>query len=190
VREVLIRGLDPAPAARWPDLHALLAALGPALARRRRRARWPWLVGGLVALGAATTMAVVGNLSHDRSLGECAPADEVFGDAWSAERRAAVLRAQPEGDGIGTLILMDQARRQWLSTHTSVCRAPASEERSQKLTCLRLVRDDLARMASSLAASGSGSGTADVVSLSIAIGSCAPGPEGIPGAPLPPLPPR
>ncbi len=57
VRAVLVRGLDPDPAQRWPDLVALLRALDRG--RRPRVPRWAWLVaaGGAVAIAAVAIAA-------------------------------------------------------------------------------------------------------------------------------------
>ncbi|HEU4728538.1 MAG TPA: serine/threonine-protein kinase, partial [Kofleriaceae bacterium] len=55
VLDALLRGLERKPAARWPSMPALLAAIAPT----PRLRRWPIIAAGLAGAGAATTAALV-----------------------------------------------------------------------------------------------------------------------------------
>ncbi len=88
VRRALLRGLSPAPEARYPSMDALLADLArdPAAARRRR------LLGvGVAALVGAA--AAVGWGVRARQAPACRGGDEQLAGVWDAGRKADVRRA-------------------------------------------------------------------------------------------------
>jgi tetratricopeptide (TPR) repeat protein len=93
LRPVLARGLSPAPGARWPDMHALIAALAKDRTRRRRR---------LLAIGGAAVVgvSVVAGLQIDRWRREsaCDEAAASIAEIWS-EPVAAELLAGLVGTG-------------------------------------------------------------------------------------------
>jgi tetratricopeptide (TPR) repeat protein len=79
VRTVLLRGLDPSPAARWPSMGALLDAL-----ERARRSRAPlWLGAGVIATAAAAIVAT-------RQPEACAQTDAAVAGVWDDDVRARV----------------------------------------------------------------------------------------------------
>jgi serine/threonine protein kinase len=82
VLAALRRGLHPDPAARFPDLRALLAALDPP----RRRGRW-------AALGLAALAVIGSGVWGSAAAPPCKDAAKQWEAVWSAERREAVSRA-------------------------------------------------------------------------------------------------
>ena len=86
LRETLDRGLSPDPAARFPSMRALLAALQPPPRRRR-----VWILGA----GAAAAV-VLALLPFGSSPSRCAELD--LADVWNGER-AAELSAAAAGEG-------------------------------------------------------------------------------------------
>jgi hypothetical protein len=91
---VLVRGLDPDPARRYPSMEALLCALHVEQTSRARRARWP------VAALAAAALLVVSTVGY--ALGAWyAPAAEIA--AEPDDPRPGVLgRPRPGNHGFGT----------------------------------------------------------------------------------------
>ena len=205
VREVLVRGLSPAPAARWPDLASLLAALAEAAApprarARSRRRRWA-LLGGAAAVAAAASIALTVASSRGGGADDegCGSSEEAFAGAWSDGRRDAVTRVHRGGDAIGAIVILDEARRQWLATHKAACAAPRSDRTRGQLACLRHVRDEIAEVASRLARPGSDVSMGQLGLLSVAVARCDPGrleelgegfvPPDLSDLPIPPRPP-
>ncbi len=92
---ILRRGLAAAPAARWPDMHALLAALADDLEERtRRRRRTALAAAGIAVVAAATTAAAVLVLggAADRPA-PCRGLERDLDGAWDAARKDALARA-------------------------------------------------------------------------------------------------
>ena len=92
VRRVVLRGLAPDPDDRFADMKALLRALDPRAAARRRTRLYA-SVGGVVAVGAAYAFGVQ---SEPRS--KCPAAETLRDELWSAARREqveAAFRADP-----------------------------------------------------------------------------------------------
>ncbi|MCA9711817.1 MAG: serine/threonine protein kinase, partial [Myxococcales bacterium] len=86
--DALTRGLEPEPAARWPSMEALLAALTADPSQRRRR---------LVGAGALVVVVVggVGGQAYQRSAAReaCEREGREIEDIWSAERAETVAEA-------------------------------------------------------------------------------------------------
>jgi len=85
LREVVVRGLDVDPSARWPSMEALLAALHDDPSRKR------WLVGGV--LGAATVLAGVygaGVMQDRQRTADCTAEAEALDAVWSDSVREQV----------------------------------------------------------------------------------------------------
>ena len=146
IREVLARGLDPAPEARWPDLTSLLAALSQAVADPVIPKRRRWIPIALIATvlgggGIATYAAMRGGAAAGNG---CEPADEAFAAAWSPERRD-LLRQNHHEDGVGIMVILDQLKREWTRSYTRTCDAPPSPQREERLKCLLAARDDATR---------------------------------------------
>jgi tetratricopeptide (TPR) repeat protein len=113
IRGVLERGLRPDPEARWPSMDALLAALAP------RRRRSPYVIGGVLAVGAAAA-ALAFALRRDDPADRCAATthelDDVTLPAPAQELLAGYLR-------------------DWLALRRNACVAPRGEH-DPRVACL------------------------------------------------------
>ena len=181
VRDVLARGLDPAPVRRWPDLPSLLAALSAATAPPARTARMSarrWaIVGGIVASAAGVSIAlsvVSSRRGGAEDVGACGEPEEAFGDAWSDARRDAVTRAHRGGDAVGAIVLLDAARRSWLEAYDDACDQPASNRRVAELACLTRARDAIGDVTAGIAREGSDIPMGKLALLSVDIDRCDP----------------
>jgi len=113
VRDALLRGLSPEPAARWPDMTALLAALELARGRRRR-----WLLpSAAVALGVILLGANA--LPAGQADAPCASADAPITRVWSDDQRAASELGLD--DGGATLSRLDDWAASWSATALESC---------------------------------------------------------------------
>ena len=131
---IVRRGLSKDPAARWPDMNTLLAALERVSRRRERMLRYG-------SLGAAAAVAVAAGLSglssDDRSepLDPCATIERELAGAWDTDRRAQIddTLARSLG-GVGhasdsrqrVLAGLDRWSAGWVSEREQLCRADAS----------------------------------------------------------------
>ncbi len=152
LRAILTRGLSAEPAARWPDMHALLAAIEHAVAPPRPR--WP------APLAAVTVAAigVAGLVLYDRGgaapppptpppppvlqPGACVPAEEAFRDAWSPERRAKIT-GRHRRQLTGAIALLDELAHQWTDAYGAACRAAPTAQTHTRIACLLAVRDEV-----------------------------------------------
>ncbi len=147
IREVLARGLDPHPEARWPDLTSLLAALSQAVADPvlPRRRRWlPIVLLAAVVIGGGGVTAFLLTRGAGGSDEGCVPAEEAFAAAWGPARRDE-LRKHNSDAHIGVLVILDQLKREWTRSYTRACDAPPSPEREARIKCLLSARDDSVR---------------------------------------------
>lgn len=94
VRRILERGLLPEPERRWPNMEALLSALGQ---EPRNSARRKTIIGALALVGVP--MIILG-LVYRQQANEairqrvfCESADEWLGDAWSEDRQTKAQQA-------------------------------------------------------------------------------------------------
>ncbi len=117
---VVQRGLAPAPADRWPDMHAIAGEL----ARDGRRGRW------VVGLAAAASICGAAWFSASRERDPCA-GDPGDADAiWSTEARDRI-RAEFVATGAGGAdavadrvdALMTARREAWMAARREVCEA-------------------------------------------------------------------
>ena len=90
LRPILTRALAPEPAARWPSMDALLAALEK-LQRRPSRACWGVLATGFAGIAAAIALPLM--LSERAAASPCLGSETAFATAWGPERRAATRAA-------------------------------------------------------------------------------------------------
>ena len=151
VRAVIERGLARDPAGRWPDMHALLAALGRDPERVRRR----WWATGLAMVGLIG--AGYGVAVHQLAQAEqCSGAADELRGVWDDERRAAIASALRStgvayADGVATAIRvhLDRYRDDWIAAHTTDCEAHrrghlSAQAFDRRMACLRARRDDFA----------------------------------------------
>ncbi|HEU0035053.1 MAG TPA: serine/threonine-protein kinase [Kofleriaceae bacterium] len=209
VRDVLARGLDPDPAARFADMKTLLAAFAAAFAPAPRTSR-RWLFAAIVAAAAiGGTIAIVaavrgGGATADDEL--CKPADVAFGEAWSPARREAISRAHPDGDPISAIVILDEVRRRWILSYNQVCSAKQkTPEVREKVACLLQARSEIDRTTLGLTRPGARYDIVTLASLTAAVQMCTNGnmrlpgkldlqledfePGDIPAPPRPPTPP-
>jgi predicted Ser/Thr protein kinase len=128
VRELLLRGLDPDPARRWPSIDALLARLAPP---RSRTGLLTALGGGVVAVGAAAVVALGLGAPATPPEPPC-PAPVLDPDVvWSPDAAQAVAAGKQAETGR----FIDKDMRAWREARMRVCEG-ASTERVAKLACL------------------------------------------------------
>jgi tetratricopeptide (TPR) repeat protein/tRNA A-37 threonylcarbamoyl transferase component Bud32 len=108
VQGVLARGLAVDPAARWPEMRALVAALQNDPSRRRTRRL---AIGGFV-LVAAGVVGVV-RLRHDQRLAACDLAAAAIDETWNAEL-AEELRQGLVGTGAPDAAAAFDRARPWV----------------------------------------------------------------------------
>ena len=179
LRGVLARGLSPAPEARWPDMRALLGALEAAVAappRPPRRARGLIAVAAVLAVAAGigmTAMRARGAASGPGRGGDCAPASEAFGVAWSADRRKALTRLHKRDPMlVAATSMIEQVRHTWSKTYDAACAMPASAARHERLACLYEVRDELAEVIQELASDDAELSLSGLIPLTPALSAC------------------
>ncbi len=147
VRAVLERALARDPAARWPDLEAMLTALE----RAQRRPRQLAVAGGalVVAAGVAALIAVgTGGASgggRAPAAAACGLADDALADVWS-DAVAARLEARL-GDAAGWApqrAALDDFAAGWRRERARACAAPEAPAYHGRIACLLAMRDELA----------------------------------------------
>ena len=198
MRQVLARALSPEPADRWPDLAALLVAFAEASPletprrrpKRRRRRRWA-LLAGAVAIAGGASISRVANDHHGAGEEECTSPEEAFAGAWNEHIRDQVAGSHRGGSAIGAIVLLDEARKDWLDTYEEVCTEPPSNRRVAQLACLTRVRDQIAELSAQLASEGSDIPMGRFGLLSVDVARCDPDRESftIPSPPPPKAPP-
>jgi serine/threonine protein kinase/tetratricopeptide (TPR) repeat protein len=140
LRQVLLRGLRPNPATRYPSMRALLDDLEKVPARYRRR--W-WMAGALlsvVALGAGSLQ-----LRRSRAAMCEAPGTELTG-VWGGTQRTAVSAAfrrtrapKAETSLRDTLKELDAYANAWMAMRYDACAATRMRgEQSEQMLDLRM----------------------------------------------------
>jgi serine/threonine protein kinase/tetratricopeptide (TPR) repeat protein len=151
ILRALLRGLAIDPAARFPSMAALLAALAPP------PRRWPWIAAaaGAVAIAAAGAVVVARGTDAPR----CRSAEERLAGVWDAPRRAAVVAglaglAGYADAGPRLAAQLDGHAARWRAGWAAAC--SATEQSSTmfdlRIACLDRVRSQLDAVAGSLAA--------------------------------------
>jgi eukaryotic-like serine/threonine-protein kinase len=157
LRRIVARGLAPDPAARFPDMDALLRALRRGRERRRR-----------IALAAAALVVVAGAVALAWFRGgprgpSCDGAPAALAGVWDtdvARRVDAAFTATglPHAAGVWQVVgpHLDAYRASWIATRTHVCRAGARGEATPRMVelgmaCLDRDRAQLAEIAARLA---------------------------------------
>jgi tetratricopeptide (TPR) repeat protein len=154
VRWALLRGLDPDPDGRWPDMGSLLSELGRDPYRRMRTAT---MIAGAVAGAAVLTVGAVMLVDHlleEEPTVVCNSAADEIALVWNAERIAAVRGAFAKVDEpwAGPLARevetkLDAWARGWEAMHVETCEATAAGRQSfdlldRRILCLERLRGD------------------------------------------------
>jgi tetratricopeptide (TPR) repeat protein len=131
LRQVLLRGLSVEPAARWPSMAALVAALTDDPTRRRRRALA--LAGGLLAgvaaiVGVARASRPAASLclgGPARLAGVWEPADAARPDRRHAVRAGLLATGAPYAEETWRLVAstLDGYATRWLGMYRDACEA-------------------------------------------------------------------
>jgi tetratricopeptide (TPR) repeat protein len=156
VIRVLRRGLDRDPAARFPSMHALVAALeADPVARRRRR-----LLLGAGGVAALVTGALAMQLAPRHEAAPCSFDARELGDAWTLERRTAVaysITAASDADTARRVSsALDTHAAQWLASRRATCVAERSHDAAtsgRRVACLDRNRREMGALTELLAAS-------------------------------------
>lgn len=141
LRRVIVRGLAADPAARYPSLAALLAALHRDPAAQRRR----WLGASMVLASLAAAVFAAREL-HLQSERVCRGAGSKLTGIWDAGRKREIQTALAAAgaaprDSLWRRVepLLDLYSRDWVAQHTEACEATRRRgEQSESLLDLRM----------------------------------------------------
>ncbi len=141
LRRVLLRGLKVVPEDRFPDMHALLAALSADPGRARRR----WLAGlGLVAIAVAVGVTFAQRRSSEAAV--CRNTERLLVGVWD-ETRAAAVQSALTSTGLAyardtwsrVQEQLDLYASTWQAMHVEVCeRTNVHHTQSEALMDLRM----------------------------------------------------
>ncbi|HEV7555852.1 MAG TPA: serine/threonine-protein kinase, partial [Kofleriaceae bacterium] len=142
LHRVMLRGLASDPAARFPSMDALVAALGADPSLRRRRVL---VIAGVIAAPAIAIAIVVATRHPDDSM-LCRGADRELAGAWSPDRRRAVEHSFAASDvpyavtaAAGVVTAFDRYAAAWTAMRTDACEATRVRgEQSDDLLDLRM----------------------------------------------------
>ncbi|MEM7159147.1 MAG: serine/threonine-protein kinase [Myxococcota bacterium] len=125
LREVVLRGLDPEPTRRHPDLTSLIDVLERQL---RPRSRGGWIVASMLAVAAGAVGWAQGR-DHD----ECLARAQAIDTTWSAARQASIDAAfsktgRPYAEHAQAFVheTIDRYAREWSEASVGACRARTS----------------------------------------------------------------
>ena len=146
IRRVLLRGLRPEPAERFPSMEALLAALADDPATRRRR----WLATAAVVVAIAGPLVAWSQLAL-RRVRSCEESIKGLEGAWddgARERVRAAFLATGRPYAADTWervrARLDAQAARWVSTRAQICQAaPGDPVRDLRLSCLDRRRSEL-----------------------------------------------
>jgi serine/threonine protein kinase len=152
LRAVLVRGLDPSPSARWPDIAALLDALADASTPEKPKRRWlvPLLAAAVLVGGGL--IAIVASQKAKSVEEECGPAEEAFAKVWNEKRRLEFQRSN--GSNIGVVLVMKAMSKQWVRSYTAACKGERTPEKVEMVRCLHEARDEMGRTLDNLQRNG------------------------------------
>ena len=139
IERALRRGLAVDPAARFPSLRDLLAALAPP------RRRWPYAAAALALAGALIGGVALARRTEPSPAARCAGTERLLDATWSPARRAAVEQALATAQAPAALVgaataAVDRYAAAWidlrrdacLATHVRRERRPDSLERTAR----------------------------------------------------------
>jgi tetratricopeptide (TPR) repeat protein/predicted Ser/Thr protein kinase len=138
LRAVVMRGLEPSPGDRWPNMEALLAALS-----RGRASRWRWLLAGAATAALATGAMALFALPQSEA---CPSARNKVASIWSAPVRDKVRAAFLATGRPHALSVFQRAEQTfgdrlsgWVGAHREACLATRIRgEQSEGLLDLRM----------------------------------------------------
>ena len=139
ISSILRRGLSRNPAARWPSMKELLAALEPP------QRRWPWVVGVMIPLAAAAAIVPVA-LTRTRGADPCPDPAERLTAVWDPAVKAKLVAgftaaspaiAAETSQRVATAL--DGYSQAWRSAHVAACRATREGNQSQDLLDRRML---------------------------------------------------
>ncbi len=161
IAAAIVRGLAPDPHARWPDMHALLAALSVDPARRRRR--WLQAAAALSAVAVAAFTVQAWASAREQRCTDAAARVHLEG-AWDETRRTEVHDAVL---GIGAAYTAEVATRTdealeryasaWTRKHVETCEATtvhgeqSADVMDLRMGCLHRAKVELAAVTDLLA---------------------------------------
>jgi hypothetical protein len=97
----------------------------------------------------------------------------VFGGAWSAERRAAVVaRHRAAHELLPATAALDEVRRAWLRGYEAACAMPESEARHDQLDCLLEAREAIDEATRELTEEDSKLSLVQVIPLNVVVSAC------------------
>jgi tetratricopeptide (TPR) repeat protein len=157
VRWALLRGLDPDPEGRWPDMASLLSELGRDPYRRMRT----MLISSAATLGVlglvVGAVLLVNRVLEDDTPtpappSDCSSASDEIAEVWNPEQVAAVRQAFAKVDEPWATKLapdveakLDAWARGWEAMHVATCEATAEGRQSpelldRRMLCLERIR--------------------------------------------------
>jgi eukaryotic-like serine/threonine-protein kinase len=160
LRAALVRGMDPEPSKRWPDLDTLLLAIERGASPRSRTGMMA--AAGVVAVGSLVTIffLVRGSggpepvalpvddepaaAAASASASACSSAQAALDEVWSEARRARLLAQLSEAGGAtgGTTIeQLDEIGQRWLSAYKEACSIADEAAAQRRLACLMVARE-------------------------------------------------
>jgi hypothetical protein len=166
-------------------LRELEASVTPLAPPPPRRVRNRWLVLSAVIVVAAMATGIATQLidrgdkrtPSDRSAkavaNGCAPPAEVFGQAWSADRRRAVMaRHKTEAMLVAVTGMIEEIRSEWYKAYNTACAMPESQGRHERLACLISVRGELDEATKEMAEPGSSISVTELIPLTMEVNHC------------------
>jgi predicted Ser/Thr protein kinase len=149
VRRVLVRGLDPDPKRRWPNMRVLLRQLSHAFALPRRAAfaaAGATLVAG-VAIAVVATRPDATRETVYVAKGACEDPNRAFDAAWPATTRAAIADRLAKAGYPDTIPRwLDDLRKRWTATYVQTCANPDRQMFHAQLSCMLGARDSVASL--------------------------------------------
>jgi hypothetical protein len=154
LRKVLLRGLAAKPDERWPDMSALLEAMGRDPARRRRT-----IIGALAGVIVLAGLGVIVQRSLAARPQLCTDAASHLDGVWDADARAAIdaafmasERSYARDAALTVERALDDYAAAWTQMHTEACTATrlrgdqSDEVLSLRMACLDRHHDALAAL--------------------------------------------
>ncbi|HUQ07875.1 MAG TPA: serine/threonine-protein kinase [Kofleriaceae bacterium] len=148
LRGILERGLARDPAARWPDVDALLTAIDRAERRPRQLAFGAIALLAVIGLAALVYFSRGGTHTTTRivaAAAECGISDADLAEAWSPQIGAKI--ASHVGDEAVWAkhgVAIDRVADTWRAERAETCKHPEAREFHGRVACLLAVRDELA----------------------------------------------